>query len=262
MRKNTKEGFWGFLFILGCFVGTVALGSWTEQFQPGLSESLTKIVHISGQVALWAVGVAVILFIIDVTTPKRKTFVFAGKRYGRLRQWNGRVRRFLFPRGFRWFHRCRFPVVYPALAGGSKKCGRWFFRTNMGFCSKHQPIVRAGWAIYAETMRKNRQAWCATLTYAYCINWFILATDSCGTFFYIDTRKWPEWDSLPGSAKREIGATEKYMLPIAREKWASLISWQWIGYEKESEELRWIANHDSTPLAGLERLDGLNRRPS
>jgi hypothetical protein len=118
----------------------------------------------------------------------------------------------------------------------------------LGFCSKHKPIVKAGWARYVETMRKNRAAWCAKLTYACCVNWFILSTDSRGTFFYFDTRELPEWDSLPESAKRETGATEKYMLPIVREKWADLCNWQWIGYEKESEELRWIAEHLSTPI--------------
>ena len=138
-------------------------------------------------------------------------------------------------------------------------CGRLLWGSSAGYCAKHQPIVKAGWARYVEAQRINRAAWCAKLTYACCVNWFILSTDSRGTFLYVDTREWPEWDSLPESAKRETGATEKYMLPIAREKWANLCSWQWIGYEKESEELRWIAENLSTPLKSPDIVGDLEK---
>jgi hypothetical protein len=182
------------------------------------------------------------------------SIIYVGKKYRKVRLWWSGLRTKLFPKGFKWFHTCRYPISKEP----RKDCRRLFWGTvtpnmhvrggKLGFCSKHKPIVKAGWARYVEARRKNTAAWCAKLTYACCVNWFILSTDSRGTFFYFDTRELPEWDSLPESAKRETGATEKCMLPIAREKWADLCNWQWIGYEKESEELKWIAEHLSTPI--------------
>jgi len=167
--------------------------------------------------------------------------------------WDG-LRDELFPNGLKWFHTCRYPVSKEP----RRECKRLFWGTvtrnmharggKLGFCSKHKPIVKAGWARYAEAKRMNRAAWCAKLTYACCVNSYILSTDSRGTFFFIDTREWPEWASLPESAKGEAGATERYMLPIAREKWDNLCEWQWIGHQQGVEELRWIKEHLSTPL--------------
>ena len=191
--------------------------------------------------------------------------IYAGKKYGKVRLWWAGVCTKLFPKGLKWFYTCRYPVSHEP----RKDCRRLFWGTvtrntharggKLGFCSKHKPIVKAGWARYAEAKSKNRAAWCAKLTYACCVNRFILSTDSRGTFYYVDTREWPEWKSLPESAKRETSATEKYMLPIAREKWANLCSWQWIGYETGSEELRWIGEHLSTPLRTPDLVEDLKK---
>jgi len=189
--------------------------------------------------------------------PKRRkevSTIYGGKKYGKVRLlWVG-VRARLFPKGLKWFYTCRYPISKEP----RRDCKRLFWGTvtpnmharggKLGFCPKHKPIVKAGWARYAAAKRMNRAAWCAKLTYACCVNSYILSTDSRGTFFFIDTREWPEWASLPESAKGEAGATERYMLPIAREKWDNLCEWQWIGHQQGVEELRWIKEHLSTPL--------------
>jgi hypothetical protein len=60
------------------------------------------------------------------------------------------------------------------------------------------------------------------LIYAFCEDWLIFAKDKEGKLFFVITEMWPEWSDLPDNASWEENAVEKYMLPIARKKWASL----------------------------------------
>jgi hypothetical protein len=197
--------------------------------------------------------------------------IYAGKKYGPIRLWWAGICNQLFPNGFKWFHTCRYPVSHEP----RRDCRRLFWGTvtgntrarggKLGFCSKHKPIVKAGWAKYAETKSKNWEAQSralyATLDYAFCVNTYILATDPRGTLFYIDTKAWPEWASLSEGDKQEPDATGKYMLPVAKERWASL-SWQWIEYAPEAEVWKQAAKRHSALLKALEVPDALNRRPN
>jgi hypothetical protein len=60
------------------------------------------------------------------------------------------------------------------------------------------------------------------LTYAFCDDWLIFAKDAEGNLYYVITEMWEEWLDCPDDADQEENAVEKYMLPIAKEKWNTL----------------------------------------
>lgn len=60
------------------------------------------------------------------------------------------------------------------------------------------------------------------LSYLFCDDWFIYAKDEAGKIFYVNTESWTAWLECPDGADAEKGAVEHYMLPLARERWASL----------------------------------------
>lgn len=61
------------------------------------------------------------------------------------------------------------------------------------------------------------------LTYAFCDDWLIYARDKRGKLFFVITEMWHEWLNLPENADQEPNAVEKYMLPVAQQKWDDLI---------------------------------------
>lgn len=59
-------------------------------------------------------------------------------------------------------------------------------------------------------------------TYDHCDDWLIFARNPAGKLFFVVTEMWPEWLDLHPDADQERGAVERYMLPIALSKWATL----------------------------------------
>ena len=58
--------------------------------------------------------------------------------------------------------------------------------------------------------------------YLKCDDWFIFARGDDGHLYAVSTEIWPEWIDYPEGSDQEIGAVEKYMLPVALKKWDSL----------------------------------------
>jgi formylmethanofuran dehydrogenase subunit E len=131
-----------------------------------------------------------------------------------------------FPRGLSWFHRC--VVGYNRLENKGTPCNKLFWGRGK-YCKKHHRMVREGYSRMGRARLESREAWCARLVYAFCKGTFIWARDSFRTLYFVDTNLWPEWHRFPDGTDKEPGATEKYMLPIAKEKWAKL-DWTWIRY--------------------------------
>ncbi len=61
------------------------------------------------------------------------------------------------------------------------------------------------------------------LTYSHCDDWLIYARDAHGRLYFLCTELWPEWLDCPPGADQELGAVERYMLPIARARWDELL---------------------------------------
>lgn len=64
------------------------------------------------------------------------------------------------------------------------------------------------------------------LKYRFCDDWAIFATDRDNDWYSVTTELWPEWGQIPGKtfeeAIAEDNAVEKYMLPIAKQRWEHL----------------------------------------
>ena len=58
-----------------------------------------------------------------------------------------------------------------------------------------------------------------------CEDWFIYAYDPKGKVYMVNTELWPEWLDVPQDEQNKEESIEKYMLPIAKQKWSSL-NWQ------------------------------------
>jgi hypothetical protein len=116
-------------------------------------------------------------------------------------------------------------------------------------------MLRAGYNRMGETKLKNRRVWAAKLTYAFCADSFIIVKDQYGNLFYENTELWPEWLNLPNDVKGEPNAVEKYMLPIAREKWASLF-WNAMRYWDDP----WaIDKKKSAAMDAVYKMDSIGR---
>lgn len=60
------------------------------------------------------------------------------------------------------------------------------------------------------------------LTYSHCDDWMIYARASNGDLYYVITELWSEWLDVSERNRRRADAVERYMLPIAIQRWNSL----------------------------------------
>jgi len=136
-----------------------------------------------------------------------------------------------------------------------KACKRFYFGVN-SYCKKHRLIVRAGNAKMVKCRSAERKWWAAKLIYLFCADSFIIAKDQYGNLFYENTEPWPEWRDLPKNVKREPNAVEKYMLPVAREKWASL-SWNPMRYRDWEDSMH--GGEKSDAMEAVYKMDCVGR---
>lgn len=74
-------------------------------------------------------------------------------------------------------------------------------------------------------LKKASYAYGYGLKYLLCEDWFIYSYDRDGRIYVLNTELWPEWSDVPENKQYEQNSVEKYMLPIAKERWNEL-SWK------------------------------------
>ena len=72
------------------------------------------------------------------------------------------------------------------------------------------------------------------LEYVVSDDWWIMAKDETGQIYYLSTEFWPEWSNYLKTTRAEPNSVEKYMLPIAKAKWARL-DWRKCGEIRRRE---------------------------
>ena len=82
-----------------------------------------------------------------------------------------------------------------------------------------------------------------TVAYWMCEDWLIYGKGSDGRTYWVSTELWPAWADLPEDADQEEGSIEKYMLPLARQRWDSL---RWQTFDAEIPEH--LLNLINTPV--------------